>query len=105
MRRMFYKWVAAARKVRHKRVTLQEREEEMQKIRLEVAWDKWRGRFQEEKLLPLVGVLSSVRGSVAGLTAGCIGANVRPPKSECDHVSRIRDLALQDKGMFPIARY
>lgn len=104
MRRLFYKWLAAARKVRHKRATLQEREEEMQRIRLEVAWDKWRGRFQEEKLLPLVGVLSSVCGSVVGLTAGCIGANVHPPKSECDHVSRIRDLALQVKGMFPIAR-
>jgi protein SFI1 len=56
MRRMFYTWLAAARKVRHKRVTLQEREGEMQKIQLENAWDKWRGRFQEEKLLPLVGV-------------------------------------------------
>jgi protein SFI1 len=56
MRRMFYTWLAAARKVRHKRVTLQEREYEMQKIRLENAWDKWRGRFQGEKLLPLVGV-------------------------------------------------
>ncbi len=56
MRRMFYKWLAAARKVKHKRVTLQEREYEMQKIRLENAWDKWRGRFQEENLLPLVGV-------------------------------------------------
>jgi protein SFI1 len=56
MRRMFYKWLAAARKVRHKRVILQERDYEMQKIRLEIAWDKWRGRFQEERLLPLVGV-------------------------------------------------
>ena len=56
MRRMFYKWLAAARKVRHKRVVLQEREIEMQKIQLENAWDKWRGRFQEEKLIPLVGV-------------------------------------------------
>jgi len=55
-RRMFYTWLGAARKVRHKRVTLQEREYEMEKIRLENAWDKWRGRFQEEKLLPLVGV-------------------------------------------------
>jgi hypothetical protein len=56
MRRMFYTWLAAARKVRHKRVVLQEREIEMQKIQLENAWDKWRGRFQEEKLIPLVGV-------------------------------------------------
>ena len=61
MRRMFYTWLAAARKVRHKRVTLQEREYEMEKIRLENAWDKWRGRFQEEKLLPLVGVYLLLR--------------------------------------------
>ena len=56
MRRMFYMWLAAARKVRRKRVTLQEREDDMLKIRLENAWDKWRGRFQEENLLPLVRV-------------------------------------------------
>lgn len=55
MRRMFYKWLSATRKVRHKRVILQEKEYEMQKIQLEAAWDKWRGRFQEERLLPLVG--------------------------------------------------
>ena len=61
MRRMFYKWLAAARNVRHKRVILQERESEMQKIQLEAAWDKWRGRFQEENLLPLVGVVLRAR--------------------------------------------
>lgn len=55
MRRMFYKWLAAARKLRHKRVTLQERETEMRRIQLEAAWDKWRGRFQAERLVPLVG--------------------------------------------------
>jgi protein SFI1 len=61
---MFYKWLAATRKVKRKRVTLQEREQEMQKIQLETAWDKWRGRFQEEKLLPLVGVVLRMCGSV-----------------------------------------
>ena len=62
MRRMYYKWLAATRKVRHKRVILQEREYEMQKIQLEAAWDKWRGRFQEERLLPLVGAILLARG-------------------------------------------
>jgi hypothetical protein len=61
MRRMFYKWLAATRKVKHKRVTLREREYEMQKIQLEAAWDKWRGRFQEERLLPLVGAILPAR--------------------------------------------
>jgi protein SFI1 len=68
---MFYKWLAAARKVRHKRVILQERESEMQKIQLEAAWDKWRGRFQDEKLLPLVGVILRARFNITGLIAGC----------------------------------
>ncbi|KAH9079630.1 hypothetical protein EDB83DRAFT_2343719 [Lactarius deliciosus] len=53
MRRMFYKWLTAARKVRNRRAILQERESEMQRIQLEAVWDKWRGRFQAEKLLPL----------------------------------------------------
>ncbi|KAI9446235.1 hypothetical protein H4582DRAFT_2069571 [Lactarius indigo] len=53
MRRMFYKWLTAARKVRNRRAILQERESEMQRIQLETVWDKWRGRFQAEKLLPL----------------------------------------------------
>jgi protein SFI1 len=100
MRRMFYKWLAAARKVRHKRVILQEREEEMRKIRLEAAWDKWRGRFQEENLLPLVSV---IRFGNKGRADCVAGANVHPPKSERDHVSRIRDLALQVKGNVPTA--
>jgi hypothetical protein len=69
MRRMFYKWLAATRKVRHKRVILQEREYDMQKIQLEAAWDKWRGRFQEERLLPLVGaILPAKRDLGTGLT-------------------------------------
>jgi hypothetical protein len=98
MRRMFYKWLTAARKVRHKRVTLQERETEMRRIQLEAAWDKWRGRFQAERLLPLVGAtITCGQCATTGLTVG-IGEDVRPAKSECDHVSRVHDLALQNKG-------
>ncbi|KAH9180760.1 hypothetical protein EDB89DRAFT_2122162 [Lactarius sanguifluus] len=41
------------REVRNRRAILQERESEMQRIQLEAVWDKWRGRFQAEKLLPL----------------------------------------------------
>jgi len=94
MRRMFYKWLAAARKVRHKRVTLQEREIEMGRVQLEAAWDKWRGRFQAERLLPLVGA-TIIRGQCAttGLTVDT-GEDVRPAKSACNHVSRVHYLAL-----------
>jgi protein SFI1 len=66
MRRMFYKWLAAARKLRHKRAILQERETEMRRIQLEASWDKWRGQFQAERLLPLVGaILRRQRGEWA----------------------------------------
>lgn len=54
MRRMFYKWLAAARTARNRRVVLQENEKEMQRYRLAAAWDKWRGRFQGERLRPIV---------------------------------------------------
>lgn len=53
MRRMFYKWLAAARTARNRRVVLQENEKEMQRYRLAAAWDKWRGRFQGERLRPI----------------------------------------------------
>ncbi|KAI0273395.1 hypothetical protein BC834DRAFT_921486 [Gloeopeniophorella convolvens] len=53
MRRMFSKWLAATRRVRHRRMILHEKENEMQRIQLENAWDKWRGRFEAERLLPL----------------------------------------------------
>ena len=60
-RRMFYKWLNAARAARHRRQTLQEAEDDMSRWRLEVAWDTWRGRFKTEKLLPLV-CLSGLSG-------------------------------------------
>lgn len=80
MRRMFYKWLAATRKVKHKRVILREREYEMQKFQLEAAWDKWRGRFQEERLLPLVGAILLAQGVDAetGLTV-----DIRSKRSSC----------------------
>ena len=42
MRRMFYRWLTAARKVRHRRLLLQEREEQMKLSVVATAWDKWR---------------------------------------------------------------
>ncbi|KAI0316688.1 Sfi1 spindle body protein-domain-containing protein [Amylostereum chailletii] len=53
MRRMFYKWLAAARLARHRRVALQDAETEMRRRRVAIVWDKWHGRFQTEKLLPM----------------------------------------------------
>jgi protein SFI1 len=54
MRKMFTKWLGAARAVRHRRVTLQQCEEEMKRTRLLILWDKWRERYQDIQLRPLV---------------------------------------------------
>jgi protein SFI1 len=54
MRKMFTKWLGAARTARHRRVTLQQCEEEMKRTRLLIVWDKWRERYQAIQLRPLV---------------------------------------------------
>jgi protein SFI1 len=54
IRRMFHRWLSAARAARHRRVTLHEKENEMKLSVIAVAWDQWRGRFNDEKLRPIV---------------------------------------------------
>ncbi|KAI0361981.1 hypothetical protein OH77DRAFT_1388452 [Trametes cingulata] len=53
MRKMFYRWLAAARKARHRRLYLQEKEEEFKLTVVAAAWDKWRERFQDIRLQPM----------------------------------------------------
>ncbi|KAI0831195.1 Sfi1 spindle body protein-domain-containing protein [Trametes gibbosa] len=53
MRKMFYRWLTAARKVRHKRLDLQAREDEFKLTVVAAAWDRWRERFQDIRLLPI----------------------------------------------------
>ncbi|KAH8117554.1 Sfi1 spindle body protein-domain-containing protein [Phellopilus nigrolimitatus] len=53
MRRMFSRWLSAAKTIRHRRLLLQEREEDMKLATVEKAWDQWRERFQAERLRPL----------------------------------------------------
>jgi len=53
MRKMFTKWLGAARTARRRRVTLQQCEEEMKHTRLLIVWDKWRERYQDIQLRPL----------------------------------------------------
>ena len=60
IRRLFYRWLAAARSARHRRLTLQCKEEEMKAACLEAAWSKWRARFVDEKLRPIVCIPISV---------------------------------------------
>lgn len=52
MRRMFYRWLNAARKVRHRRLLLEQKEEELKFAVVAGAWDKWRERFLDIRLHP-----------------------------------------------------
>jgi len=51
---MFHRWLTAARARRHKRITLRERELEFDQASVQVAWNRWRERYMDEKLRPLV---------------------------------------------------
>ncbi|OCH95505.1 hypothetical protein OBBRIDRAFT_816423 [Obba rivulosa] len=53
MRKMFYRWLTAARKARHRRLLLQHKEEEIKFQLISVAWDKWRERFLDLRLQPV----------------------------------------------------
>jgi protein SFI1 len=59
MRKMFTKWLGAARTARRRRVTLQQCEEEMKHTRLLIVWDKWRERYKDVQLRPLVSHFSN----------------------------------------------
>ncbi|KAJ8078611.1 hypothetical protein PM082_012894 [Marasmius tenuissimus] len=52
-RRIFYQWLSATRTRRHRRLALQEKEEERRLATLSVAWEKWRERYMEARLQPL----------------------------------------------------
>lgn len=57
MRRLFNRWSSLARTTRHRRLTLQKKEDEMKFSMIAFAWDKWRDRFSDEKLRPIVSLL------------------------------------------------
>lgn len=54
MRKVFVRWLTAARKARHRRLQLQEKEEEFKLMTIASAFDKWRERYMEIRLQPLV---------------------------------------------------
>ena len=53
---MFYRWLALAKKSRHRRLQLQAKEEEFKLTVIAGAWDKWRERFLDIRLQPMVSV-------------------------------------------------
>ena len=50
---MFYRWLNAARKARHRRLLLQQKEEELKLTVVAGAWDKWRERYLDIRLQPV----------------------------------------------------
>jgi hypothetical protein len=56
IRRMFYRWLSAARSARHRRMTLQRKEDKMKAACVAITWDRWRERFVEEKLRLIVNL-------------------------------------------------
>lgn len=57
MRKMFYRWLTAARKSRHRRLLLQQKEDELKMAVVADAWDKWRERYLAIRLQPIVSGL------------------------------------------------
>jgi len=57
---MFHRWLTAARARRHKRIILREKELELDRASVRVAWDRWRERYMDEKLRPLVSFAISL---------------------------------------------
>jgi protein SFI1 len=51
---MFHHWLSSTRNSRRRRVTLRQKEDVMKRACIAVAWDKWRDRFTNEKLRPIV---------------------------------------------------
>jgi protein SFI1 len=51
---MFYRWLTAARKSRHRRLLLQQREDELKLAIVAGVWDKWRERYLDIRLQPMV---------------------------------------------------
>ncbi|KAL0946958.1 hypothetical protein HGRIS_013114 [Hohenbuehelia grisea] len=50
VKRIFNRWLVSARASRHRRLTLQKKEHELNLAVMSVAWDKWRDKFVEERL-------------------------------------------------------
>ena len=56
MRRMFYRWLNATRKARHRRLLLQQKEEKLKFAVVAGAWDRWRERYLDIRLQPTADI-------------------------------------------------
>ncbi|KIM62097.1 hypothetical protein SCLCIDRAFT_15938 [Scleroderma citrinum Foug A] len=53
MRRIFHRWLSAARSRHQRRTLLREKELRFDRVAVQVAWDKWRDKYIHEKLRPI----------------------------------------------------
>lgn len=54
LRRAFQHWLTAKRAAEHRRINHERKEAHLRQVAITSAWERWRERFKEEKLRPLV---------------------------------------------------
>ncbi|KAF8894524.1 hypothetical protein BD779DRAFT_1501596 [Infundibulicybe gibba] len=59
IRRIFYRWLSAARATRHRRLTLQRKEDAIKLSATAAAWEKWREAFSRKQLRPIADAMVS----------------------------------------------
>lgn len=54
LRRIFQRWLTVKRAVEHRRINHERKEAHLRQVAITSAWERWRERYKEEKLRPLV---------------------------------------------------
>lgn len=98
---MFHKWLNAARARRHKRVLLLEKQVEFDRATMQVVWDRWREKFMEERLHPIVSPCRTCARMTAVIYEADVGDEGPPGSStepEKPRLPCLWDLAFQDES-------
>lgn len=97
LRKHLHRWLSATRTVRRRRITLKEKEDEMNTRFLMEAWDKWRERFVEERMRTTVSEDVQLY-VVCATTHKPKEAQCVPPTSPKFTVPNIRRVAFENQG-------
>ena len=54
LRRIFQRWLTVKRAAEHRRINHERKEAHLRQVAITSAWERWRERYKEEKLRPLV---------------------------------------------------
>ena len=54
LRRIFQRWLTVKRAVEHRRINHERKEAHLRQVAITSAWERWRERYKEKKLRPLV---------------------------------------------------